>query len=334
MDRKSGFILPLTIIIVFAISTLMIRLLTRATALAPVQRMVFDREQAKQIALMGVTLVQAQLTGPFKSEKDKQTWYKEFFKNLNQWQTFTLKQKADGIDATIQLYMSCEQGKIPLNALWDFKEKKWIAVDKLDVKKLLANLILSRSGNQEKVLEPLEAALKKFDKPVEDLTALFVHDYFKGLAPEFYPLPASAEQGGEKPKKELNFADVFTVGTSELTLQPPFLSAGVQAAFDLKKVSEEKKIEDAMKKVIEGLKDSLEWKTAWDQLMFPLYGKKYESLPQPLTKLFSSTVGASEISVVSYGKVGNVTQKLLVLLNQNLESDGRVTYAIKKLYWL
>ena len=97
---------------------------------------------------------------------------------------------------------------------------------------------------------------------------------------------------------------------------------------------EEKKKEDATKKMIEGIKDTLEWKTAWDQLLLPLNGKKYESLPQPLTKLFAPAVGASEISVVSYGKVGNVTQKVLVVLSQTLESDGRVAYTIKKLYWL
>ena len=47
--KKSGFILPLTVIIVFAISSLVIRLLNRATALVPVQRLVFDREQAKPV---------------------------------------------------------------------------------------------------------------------------------------------------------------------------------------------------------------------------------------------------------------------------------------------
>ena len=321
-------------IIVFAISSLVIRLLNRATALVPVQRLVFDREQAKQIALMGVTLAQAQLAGPFKTDKEKQAWYKEFFENLNEWQDFELKQEVDGIDADIEIYMSCEQGKIPLNALWNFKEKKIIGTDKLDVKKLLAHLILTHAGEQSKegqVLEALETALKKFDKPLEDLTDLFTDSFFKGLAAQFYPTPE--EEKSEKPG--LRFTDIFTIGTAELaTVQPLFLSADVKEMFGLQKAGEEKKKEDATKKMIEGIKDTLEWKTAWDQLLLPLNGKKYESLPQPLTKLFASAVGASEISVVSYGKVGNVTQKVLVVLSQTLESDGRVAYTIKKLYWL
>ena len=343
MLRKKGFILPLTIIIIFAISALVVRLLTRATSLAPLQRLALDREQAKQVALMGVTLAQAQLTGPFKSDKDKQAWYKAIFKNLNHWQKFDLKYEHDGIDAEIQIYISCEQGKIPINALWNFKDKKFIAAEKFDVKKNLGNLFFSNAdGDRQegKVIDELEKTLKNFDYPLEDLTDLFVNKYFKSLASRFLPQPVTQQGSAEKPVQQMSFADIFTTGSSELaTLQPLFLSTGVKKIFELKSVEgDDKTKEEALKKLISGIKESMDWKTQWDQLLSPLYGKKYASLPQPLTKLFAATVGASEISVVSYGKVGNVTQKVLVFLSstpaQKSEPDGRVTYTIKKLYWL
>ena len=113
----------------------------------------------------------------------------DFFKHINTWQTFTLKYDIDGIDAEIHIYISCEEGKIPLNALWNFKNKKFIAPEKIDVKKLLQNIYFTSAGKkqEEKLISELESVLKNFDKPLEDLTDLFAHAYFKGLASTFLP---------------------------------------------------------------------------------------------------------------------------------------------------
>lgn len=48
-----------------------------------------------------------------------------FFPSLHQWQTFKLKEGVEGIDATIRICLSCEEGKINLNNIYDFKEKKF-----------------------------------------------------------------------------------------------------------------------------------------------------------------------------------------------------------------
>lgn len=331
--KKSGFILPLTIIIIFAIAILVIHMLTRSSSISPFQHMIFDREKAKQIALMGVTIAQAQLTGPFKTDKQKQTWYKDFFKHLNMWQNFKLTYEADGINAEIQIYVSCEQGKIPINALWNFKDKKFVT--SIDVKKLLNTIYFATGQRQEgKVITELEAIFKLFEQPLEDLTNLFVNNYFKGLGFHWLPQPPEKEQRVNG-TQEVLLSDIFTIGTTESKINPLFLTPGMKKLFELNKGDQKPKEQDeALKKLVEGIKDSIDWKTNWDKLLEPLYGKRYENLPKPFTQLLDTSSRASLISVVSYGKVGSVTQKVLALLDQNLEANDRVTYTIQKLYWI
>lgn len=340
MHNKSGYILPLTMIIIFSISAVIVRLLVRSTAMVPVRKMVLEREQAKQLALMGVTVVQAQLTGQIKTAKEKQKFYKQMLLNLNRWQTFALQEEVDGIDGQIQIYMSCEDGKIPLNALWDFEKKKFVPSDKIDVKKLLAHVGFGQRGSKKQerfLVDELERVLKNYEYPLEDVTQLFDDTYFKGLAAQWLPSPPrqQEEQPGAVPQIEPLLSDFFTVERTDATIQPLFLSASVKDVFELNQApSDVKQYEEDVQKIMSSLKDSIDWKTQWNALLSKPYGQPYEKLLPAFSKLFNTAVGASVISVVCYGNVGAVTQKVLAILSQNIEQDGRVMYNIRKLYWL
>lgn len=335
--KKQGYILPLAIIIIFSISAVLVRLLTRTTAMIPVKRMVVEREQAKQLALMGVTLVQAQLNAPMKTEKDKKAFYEQLLLKLNRWQTFTFKEDVDGLDGQLQLYISSEDGKIPLNALWDFEKKKFVAADKVDVKQLLGNVGFKQRGakQQERALvDELERVLKKYDHPLEDITQLFDDSYFKGLAAQWLPTPPKKEDK-EPEKGQALLSDFFTVERADATIQPLLFSTSVKEVFELTQApADEKKYEEDIKKITGSLKDSINWQAQWNDLLSKPYGQKYEKLTPAFSKLFNNAVGASLISVVCYGNVGTVTQKVLALLAQNTQQDGRVMYNIRKLYWL
>lgn len=339
---SSGYILPLAMIIIFSISAVIVRLMVRSTAMIPVRKMVLEREQAKQLALMGVTIVQAQLTGKIKTEKEKQKFYKQMLLNLNRWQTFALQEEVDGIDGQIQIYMSCEDGKIPLNALWDFEKKKFVPSDKIDVKKLLAHVGFGQRGSKKQdrfLVDELERVLKNYEHPLEDVTQLFDDTYFKGLASQWLPSPPRKKEdqsgGTSTSKVEPLLSDFFTVERSDATVQPLFFSASVKEVFELNQApSDDKKYEEDVQKIISSLKDSLDWKTQWNTLLSKPYGQQYEKLLPAFSKLFNTAVGASVISVVCYGNVGAVTQKVLAILSQNIEQDGRVMYNIRKLYWL
>lgn len=339
-NGTSGYILPLAMIIIFSISAVIVRLLVRSTAMIPVKKMVLEREQAKQLALMGVTLVQAQLHAPFKTEKEKQKLYETLLLQLNHWQTFALKEDIDGLDGQLQIYVSSEDGKIPLNALWDFEKKKFVTNDKVDVKNLLGRVGFSKRGSKKQeraLIDELERVLKKYDYPLDDITQLFEDTYFKGLATQWLPSPHQKQQQDQESKNKVEalISDFFTVERTDATVQPLFFSASVKEVFDMTQApTDEKKYGEDVKKITGSLKDSINWQTQWNELLSKPYGKTYDKILPSFSKLFSTAVGASVISVVCYGNVGTVTQKVLAMLSQNNDQDGRVMYTIRKLYWL
>src|SRR5207302_419514 len=55
----------------------------------------------------------------------------------NVWQQFLLTQEADGVDGTCEIYITCEHGKININELYDFEEKKYITHKDIDGKKII-----------------------------------------------------------------------------------------------------------------------------------------------------------------------------------------------------
>lgn len=356
IKKKSskGFILPLAMIIIFAITTLLIKLITRVSVSLPLKTMILEREQAKQVALMGVKIVQAQLSACMSDDpadakgyggQVKQEWTKEFLTILNTWQTFTLQEKSDGVEGTIKIYVSSEEGKIPVNALWDFKNKKFIEKNILDVKALLGSVVLSQQGGNKEgkdgegsssssILEALEKVLKTVNDPLEDITQLLTESSFRKLSPTspddtlFAPLQPT----------DIILGDLFTVAQNTPMIQPLLFSSSVKAIFGLQhKSSDKEKQAEGLKNLVEKLKDTVDWSQQWNDLIAKSYGKTYDKLSTVLTKTFNPAVGASLkslISVVSYGKVGNITQKVLAILSQELDSNNCVMYNIRKLYWL
>jgi hypothetical protein len=355
--NQKGYILPLTIIIVFAMTFLVTRLVTRAYANVQVNRRVIEREKAKELALGGLTIVQAQLTYKPEQQKKtapqsepttekKETFVEKLLQIINRWQTVTLTEKAYGFDGTVQLYVSCEEGKLPLNALWDFKNKKFIKKDSLDVRKLIENVMLKRAGaksGEKQLVEELEKFLKKQKEPLEDLSQLFENEYFKGLASTFYLQPETASQEDKVKNAGLALSDIFTVAHDSLNLQPLFLSSGLHTLFDFKQLPvDDKQRKEITKTLAQKLSKAVkspeeikvEWKTEWDSMLAKIYGKSYDKVLSELKTVFSTSVGATQISVLSYGTVGSVTQKVYAILQRVVLPDKRVTYVIKKLYWL
>lgn len=365
--KKSGFILPLTVMLVFAMTFLVTRLVTRAYANVRVNRSTIEREQAKELALGGVALMQAQLAHGLKSQKnadqqkktgqktgddkEKESFVKKFLQIINRWQSFTLTEKNDGIDGTLKLYVACEDGKIPLNALWDFKNKKFVKQGTVDIRKLLEDMVLKQTGaktGERQLVQELEKVLKQQKEPLEDVSQLFANDYFKGLANSFFVQAPTDKKADKKSDKQTGLAlhDIFTVAHDRLKLQPIFLSAGLQKLFDFKGLPSDeqqrnetvKTLADALPKSLGSLEESSEavkinWENDWNRLLSKVYGKSYDKVDPALKVLFDSAVGATTISVLSYGTVGSVTQKVLAVLQQ-VVSDQPVAYVVRKLYWL
>jgi hypothetical protein len=97
------------------------------------------------------------------------------------------------------------------------------------------------------------------------------------------------------------------------------------------------KRKNAIKKWVEPFKPEAKWDQDWDKMLAPLYGKKFDALPKFIKLLLVTKFGPTVFSVLSYGKVGEVTQRFLAIIEKGEPSDkkdGRATVTIKKLYWL
>lgn len=155
-NKKEGYILVLTMVVLAAIITLITYMFIRSSTYASYMHTMIQRQKAKQLTFGGVQVAIAQLAHPDEQEKDakkKQTpdsasklgehedessiaitpdeQTKQFLARIlpiiNRWQIFELQEKIDGIDGTLKICLMCEQGKINLNKVYDFEKKSFMA---------------------------------------------------------------------------------------------------------------------------------------------------------------------------------------------------------------
>ena len=106
-------------------------------------RTMIAREQAEMLALGGIRMAIAQLARSVQPEekskqemptkkKDQNEATKFSFKNfiihvlphLERWQEFALQEEYDGIEGSIKISISAEEGKVGLNQLFDERKRE------------------------------------------------------------------------------------------------------------------------------------------------------------------------------------------------------------------
>src|SRR5689334_14735667 len=160
----------------------------------PYARLAHERAVARQLALGGIEWARTILARPRKEEKkkgkegaEKQTLSPDMqdllmlFPAINRWQNFELKKESDGIDATIRICISSEEGKINLNSVWDFKQKKFKdSPPQGSTEKIIQELSVKLETFQVKGFrEGVSQFLKKQKGPLSDITQLLEDEYFK-----------------------------------------------------------------------------------------------------------------------------------------------------------
>ena len=116
-------------------------------------------------------------------------------------------------------------------------------------------------------------------------------------------------------------------------------SDSLLALLDLKRAtnkdSEERK--KIVKQIAQKFKSSVQWTQDWNTMATPLYGVEFQSLPKGIDKVLNGTFDPKMFSVVSYGEVGNVTQRAYAILERVQKNDTNKTYYdvnVKKFYWI
>jgi hypothetical protein len=356
---KAGYILIVTMLILAASTILVTGLIYRASGAVPLARFAIAQERAKLLAFSGPDIVRALLTvRPEKEEKDakKETQkvsdpelkklFTQFLPMLNRWTTFQLKEPIDGIDGTITIYLSSEDGKVNLNTAYDFEKKAFFQNQQkgpaaptspnapMDQKGLV-QLICQRIEKQKKIsnlFEAIEKFFKKLDGPLEDISQLLLIPELEKMKNELYP--------SQKSSSLLFLSDLFTVCGTQKKIQPWVFSAGIAATFDCKKAvaanpqEEQKAVQGWLKNFKKNVGD---WKKEWTPLLKPVYQKELQSLPKGIDSLFDTSCVPHLFSVVSIGTFGEISCSVLAIIElTEHKENNRVSYesAIKKWYIL
>lgn len=365
-SNKQGFILILSLMVIALAVTLVTYIFHVGSVQMPFSRIMIDREKAKLLALSGIHIAQAKLSQEVPIPKKEETSHKqaaqqqqvqknkaqeeppelqaakkllqEIVPTLNRWQTFVLKEEIDGIDGTIKLCMGSEEGKLDLNALYDF-EKHVFKGDKTKqelIKQLLQSFF--KRIEKEELYSEFEKFLKARQYRFDDITELLRIPGFVAFKDSlFYPGPLKQKE--EKNKTPVYLTDVFTVWSGKQTVEPWLLSHSMCGLVGVKQTtmqdieSRKKAVEQAVKE----FKLAMQWPADWKKYLAPLYQTEFNALITNSNLIFSTQFEPTIFSVLSYGIVGEVTQKVYAILERTEEkNDKKLGYnvTIKKLYWL
>ena len=367
--KKNGYILILSLMIISLAITLVTYIFYVGSVQMPFSYTMIHREKAKLLALSGIQIAIAKLSQeveikdegkkpdnqansaqpqaggaekkkaePSPQEQAAQKLIKEIVPSLNRWQTFALKQEYDGIDGTIKICMGSEDGKIDLNAWYDF-EKHTFNGDKAKqeiIKKLITDFF-KRIGKEDLYAE-FEKFLKARQYRLDDITELLRAPGFVAFKDAiFYPGPIKEKE--EKDKTPVYLTDIFTVWSGKQTIDPWLLSHSMCGLVGVKQTTtvDVESRKKAVEQVIKDVKINAQWATDWKKYLAPLYGVELNALPKSIELIFDTKFEPKTFSVLSYGIVGDVTQKMLAILERNEEkNDKKLAYnvIIKKLYWL
>jgi len=341
-NNQPGFIMVLVLFILSIAVALSVRLFNTGMVHSFFIKTATDREKAQWLAQGGVQLALSTLalntsaTGQQDPAAQEKALLEAILPAINRLQTFELKEAVEGIDATVGFCITCEEGKLNLNNLYDFKEKKFkFGGQEQDAKKLMSALAsLKLFAGDVDLMTALEKWFKERGRPLDDVTELYSIKEFATAFKEhtFYVPPSKGDE-----KRPVYLEDLFTVDTKTNRLQPWLLSDSWCAVFGLRRAgaADAKAREGEVKTWLKEFKTMAQWSTDWDKILKPVYGKDFAALPKDSEPLLSTQFGAQTFSVIGYGTVGVVTKRVCAVVQRNTAQKGKgSSFVIKRTYLL
>ncbi|MDR3646951.1 MAG: hypothetical protein P4L22_05430 [Candidatus Babeliales bacterium] len=365
--KQPGYILVLTLMITSILIIVVTGVFYNSIAQIAFTKTIIDREKAKVLALSGIQLAIDKLTIPEeppkkpdpnkkakepKDNKSKQL-LKRILPRLNRWQTINLEEKTEGIDGQIKICITSEDGKININKLFDYKTHKFLNEapnpsvkpspgasgkpvppnkPKADARLFLQTILASMfEYTKNKDLFPeLQSFLQKRKFPINDITELVTIPKFSYFQDNLFYEPTMSK-GSKQP---IYLTDIFTIWTDSEKVQPWLFSDSLCALLGLKRVklNDENERTQIIDEWLKNFNDTNNWQTDWDKSLKPVYGKDFKNISKNIQPFLSDKFAPKIFSVISYGTVGVITQRLIVILEVN-SKDSESNYAIKKLYW-
>ncbi len=358
IKNKNGFILLLTLMIISLCSAMILAVLSRSVAHKSLATISLEKEQAKMVALGGIQIAISELTytdttksaessakqqagsniikslvGGGSGQEDNKMLL-QIFTVLNTWQTFEFTTGSDGFDAKLQIYISCENGKIELNQFFDSEKKLFTKLPNGAESRKILQWIEEKTQQFgiKSVAEPLERLFKKQQIPFVDVTQIMEEPEFKNL--NIFPTPP--DKANKNLKKQIYLADLFTVDSDGMAIMPWAISDSLLNLMGGKQLPKETESQKAgLAEKLKSSKLSIDLEKEWNKLVTPIYGIEWNNINTDLKQLFLSKFEPTAFSVVCQATVGRTTQRLVAIIAKNRESRAKSAgFTTRKLYWL
>jgi hypothetical protein len=233
-------------------------------------------------------------------------------------------------DVDLLLSVVAESGKININSLYDFTNKKFVnqgstTGDRQKLCQWLFDRIAQVRGGQS-LFEPFAEFLKKRTAALNDVTELLAIPEFSEY---FYQSVFYRSQLETEKKQPLYLADLFTVVTEDATIQPWLLSPSLIVVLGGKSASlGEKKIQEALKQFAA----TADWSTQWNETIGVLYGIKFDNLSEEMKSMLTPQFEATIFSVSLHIDSQKNAAGLCALIKKKTETNGLSTYDIARMY--
>ncbi|MFT6765454.1 MAG: hypothetical protein ACJAZS_000331 [Alteromonas naphthalenivorans] len=356
---KRGFILFFTMIMLAMGTAIITQVFYTGNLFNSYVAITLDKERARELALGGVSVAMSQLMlldKKLSPPKDKEKDEKEkknsdgqkrsdnqkkllevMLQVQNRWQTFILNHETDGIDAELKVCISCENGKIDCNKLYNYEVGKFLSPQGKPTDPLFKVLgeKLAPLLKNKNITDSVKTFIDTQKRPIFTVTEFLKN---KKIAEAFdnriFYIPQQSVHSGksddvDSKKLPLNayLADVFTV-QGEGTMCMWSLSSSLQKAFGLysdRKMTQER-AREIVKKVIPSQIKNIE---KLSQALETIYGGKNNALAKEFLSFLDPKFEPRLFSVLCYAKVGRVGQTLLAVLEKNPIKDGEIIKMIK-----
>lgn len=337
-----GYVLPLSLMMVATLMILVTSIINRVAVTRYVTRNEQMLAQAKLLALSGVQIACAQLQEA-KEQSALQGKEKKMqkvaepqlggingFEQVSFWHEYKTTQSVDGVDGNIAWYIVPEAGKIPINALFDFKKKNFVQDAKTDGRKVMTAVgqLLQPYLKSINFVEVVEKFLTTQKEPIDDITKFREIPELQPFTSVFFP-----QQRMEKEKNVPTFADLFTVTMTQREINPLYMSLSLQTVLAIP-VPSNGSIKSTRKQLADLLLDGKTTKVFEEKNEEFLYKKQLKDIRAEIQPLFSTKFEVTYFSVVSYGKLDALTQGVYAIIERTLNKDKQAEYVIRKIYWI